>query len=62
VSVIATIGRYILGKRLARFLPGGWIALLLMNPISKRILRRVYNRYAARRARNFHRRALPGTR
>jgi predicted DCC family thiol-disulfide oxidoreductase YuxK len=60
--VIAAIGRYFLTKRLARFLPGGWIALLLMNPISKRIMRRVYNRYAARRARKFHRRPLPGTR
>jgi predicted DCC family thiol-disulfide oxidoreductase YuxK len=61
-AVKAWIVRYFLGKRLARFLPGGWIALLLMNPISKRILRRVYDRWVSRRARTFHRRAIPGTR
>jgi predicted DCC family thiol-disulfide oxidoreductase YuxK len=60
--VIAAIGRYLLGRRLARFLPGGWIALLLLNPISKRILRRAYNRYAAHRARKFTRHALPSAR
>jgi predicted DCC family thiol-disulfide oxidoreductase YuxK len=60
--VIATIGRYLLTRRLARFLPGGWIALVLMNPISKRIMKRVYHRYARRRASEFHRRAVPGVR
>jgi len=46
-----TLLRYVLGRRLARLLPGGWIAMLLLSPTARRAARGGYRRYRDRRAR-----------
>lgn len=39
--------RYMIGRRLARFLPGGWLAWLLMSPRVRRLLGRGASRAVA---------------
>jgi hypothetical protein len=61
-AVRAALFRYFLGRRLARYLPGGWVAVLLANPISMRILRSLNGRFRRRRRRISQRRLLPDVR
>ncbi len=40
--------RYFLGRRLARLLPGGWLAVLLLSPTVRNAAKRGWARYRSR--------------
>jgi len=46
--VIAGFFRYFLGRRLARLLPGGWLAVLLLSPTVRNAAKRGWARYRSR--------------
>ncbi len=53
--------KFFLGKRLARLVPGGWLALLITGPLGKRVFRFARRRWITRQARAT-RRLAPGAR
>jgi len=48
--VIGGFIKYFLGRRLARLLPGGWLAVLLLSPTARNAAKRGWARFRSRGA------------
>ncbi len=48
--MIRGVLRYMIGRRLARFLPGGWLVFLLTSPRARRWVSTTVRRRLARRS------------
>ena len=47
--MLGTLFRFFLGRRLARFLPGGWLGFLLLSPTARRLAGRGWRAFRSRR-------------
>jgi len=45
--MIGGIARYVVGRRLARVLPGGWLAVAVLSPTGRRIAKRAWRRVSS---------------